>query len=189
MEGERQFHLYILSLSIIVCLLSLILDLCRNERPLERPITIKYTKARLLNLRSRAHTASIDGDTCNHIKSLNMKRNLRRKRGGRRICQRIWEYNTGIHHNLLRPLERSDKTFRNPINLNMTVVNIQSLKPKLHMCIHHMQLNKIDIGFFTETWTQYGNEPDDHYIKANLDTAGYNILIQAEKIGEEEELQ
>ena len=41
-----------------------------------------------------------------------------------------------------------------------------------------MQLKKIDMGFVTETWTQHGNEPDCHYIKANLDTAGYNILIQ-----------
>ena len=35
------------------------------------------------------------------------------------------------------------------------------------------------MGFVTETWTQYGNEPDYQYIKANLDTAGYNILIQS----------
>ena len=26
--------------------------------------------------------------------------------------------------------------------------------------------------------TQYGNEPEYQYIKANLDTAGYNILIE-----------
>ena len=30
-----------------------------------------------------------------------------------------------------------------------------------------------------ETWTQHGNEPDYQYIKANLDTAGYKILIQS----------
>ena len=30
-----------------------------------------------------------------------------------------------------------------------------------------------------ETWTQYENEPKYQYIKANLDTAGYNILIQS----------
>ena len=117
-------------------------------------------------------------DTCKHIKNLNIKRNFRRKRE-KRICQRIWDYNIGIHHNLLWPLERSNKTFRNPIKLNMVLVNIQSLKPKLDMLIHHMQLNKIHMGFVTETWTQYGNEPEYQYIKANLDTAGYNILIQS----------
>ena len=178
MEGERQFHLYILSLSTILGLLSLIPDLCRSERPLEGPI-VKYSKAHLLNLRSRAHTTSIDKDACNHIKSLNIKRNFRRQGGGKRICQRIWDYNTGIHHNLLRPLERCDKTFRNLIKLNMALVNIQSLKPKLDMLIHHMQLNKIDMGFVTGTWTQCGNVPNYHYIKANLDAAGYNILIQS----------
>ena len=44
----------------------------------------------------------------------------------------------------------------------MALVNIQSLKPKLDMLIHHMQLNKIDMGFVTETRTQYGNEPNYH---------------------------
>ena len=40
-----------------------------------------------------------------------------------------------------------------------------------------MQLNNINMCFVTETWTQYGNEPEYQYIKANLETAGYNILI------------
>ena len=61
----------------------------------------------------------------------------------------------------------------------MVLVNIQSLKPKLDMLIHHMQLNKIDMGFITETWRQYGSEPKYQYIKTKLDTAGYNILIQS----------
>ena len=61
----------------------------------------------------------------------------------------------------------------------MVLVNIQSLKPKLDMLIHHMQINNIDMGFVTETWTPYGNEPEYQYIKANLDTTGYNILIQS----------
>ena len=96
-----------------------------------------------------------------------------------KICQRILDNNNGIHHNLLWPLNRSDKTFWNLIKLNMVLVNIQPLKPKLDMLIHHMQLNNIDMGFVSETWTQYGNEPEYQYIKANLDTAGYNIFIQS----------
>ena len=31
----------------------------------------------------------------------------------------------------------------------MALVNIQSLKPKLDMLIHHMQLNNIDMCFVT----------------------------------------
>ena len=61
----------------------------------------------------------------------------------------------------------------------MVLVNIQFLKPKLDMPIHHMQLNNIDMCFVTETGIQYGNEPEYQYIKANLDTAGYNIQIQS----------
>ena len=58
----------------------------------------------------------------------------------------------------------------------MALTNIQSLKPKLDMLIHHMQPNNLDICFITETWTQCRNESDYQYIRANLDTAGYNIM-------------
>ena len=61
----------------------------------------------------------------------------------------------------------------------MTLLNIQSLKPKLDMLINHMQLNNINMYFATETWTQYRNETEHQYIKANLDTAGYKILNQS----------
>ena len=58
-----------------------------------------------------------------------------------KICWRILDNNNGIHHNLLWPLNRSDKTCWNLTKLNMALVNIKSLKPKLDMLIHHMQLN------------------------------------------------
>ena len=61
----------------------------------------------------------------------------------------------------------------------MTLVNIQSLKAKLDMLIHHMQLNNIDMCFVTETWSQYGNDPEHQYINANLDTAQYKIFTQS----------
>ena len=54
----------------------------------------------------------------------------------------------------------------------MALVNIQSLKPKLDMLIHHM-------CFVMETWTQYGNEPEHQYIKVSLDTDVYKILTQS----------
>ena len=63
--------------------------------------------------------------------------------------------------------------------LNMALTNIQSIKPKLDMLIHHMQLNNLDICFITETWTQCRNELDYQYIRANVDTAGYNIMIHS----------
>ena len=63
----------------------------------------------------------------------------------------------------------------------MVLVNIQSPIPKLDMLIHHMQINNVDMGYVTETWSLYGNEPEYQYIKANLDTAEYNILIQSRK--------
>ena len=76
-------------------------------------------------------------------------------------------------------MEKSDKTFKNPSKLNMALVDIQSLKPKLDMLIHHMQVSNMDMVFVTEAWTQDGNESEHQYIKANLNPAGYNILIQS----------
>ena len=173
MEGERHFHLYLLSLSTILYLLSFILELCQNENA-----KIKYSEAELLNLRTKAHITRMGTDTCNHIKNFKIKWNFRRKRGGQ-ICQRIWGNNKGIHQNLLRPFNRSDKTLWNSKKLNMALINIQLLIPKLNMLIHHMQLNNLDICFITQTWTQWGNELEYQYIKANLGTAGYNIIIHS----------
>ena len=61
----------------------------------------------------------------------------------------------------------------------MALVNIQSLKPKLDMLIHHMQVSNMDMVYVTETWTEDGNESEHQYIKANINTAGYNMLIQS----------
>ena len=47
------------------------------------------------------------------------------------------------------------------------------------MLIHHIQLNKIDMCFVTETWMKHENEPKHQYTKANLDTAGYKIFTQS----------
>ena len=139
---------------------------------------IKYSKAELLNLRPKAHITRMGNDTCNHIKNLKIKQNFRRKRGGH-TCQKIWDNNKGIHQNLLQPLNRSDKTLWYSTNLNMALINIQLLKPKLDMLICHMQLNNLDKCFITESWTQCGNEPECQYIKANLDTVGYTIIIHS----------
>ena len=68
---------------------------------------------------------------------------------------------------MLRPLEQSNN-LKNPSKLNMALVNIQSLKPKLDMLIHHMQVINIDMVFVTETWTEDGNDSEHQYIKASL---------------------
>ena len=33
--------------------------------------------------------------------------------------------------------------------------------------------------FVTETWTEDGNKSEHQYIKVNINTAGYNMLIQS----------
>ena len=190
MEGERCFHLYLLSLYTIVfpplltlpihhtLFLILYLELCQNAKCQNENTKIEYSKAELLNPKPKAHTTRMGTDTCNHIENLKIKQNFRRKRGGQ-TCWRIWNNNKRIYQNLLRPLNRSDKTLWNSTKVNMALTNIQFIKPKLDMLISHMLLNNLDISFITETWTQCGNEPEYQYIRANLDTAGYNIIIHS----------
>ena len=60
----------------------------------------------------------------------------------------------------------------------MSLINIQSLTPRLDMLIHYIQLNDTDMCFVTETWTQHENKPKNQYIKASLDTGGYKIFTQ-----------
>ena len=71
----------------------------------------------------------------------------------------------------------------------MALVNIQSLKPKLDILIHHMQLNNIDMCFVTETWTQYGHEPMYQYIRPTWTQLDTTYASKAEKTGKEKELQ
>ena len=111
MEGERQFYLYILSLSTVLCIVSLIFELCwnGNGKTLDGPYNkISYTKSQLLNLKLRAHTMRISTEICKHITNLHIKRSFRRKIGGKRLRQRTWDQNRGIHQNLLWPMEQSD---------------------------------------------------------------------------------
>ena len=176
MEGDRHFHLYLLFLYTILYFLSFILELCQNAKCQNEKTVIKYSKAESLDLKPKAHAARMDTGISNHIKNLRIKHNFRGKRGGQ-TCQRTWDNNKGICQNLLRPLKRSNKTSWNLTKLNMALTKIQSIKPKLDMLIHHMQLNNLDICFITGTWIQCGNKPDYQYIKANLDTAGYNIMM------------
>ena len=79
----------------------------------------------------------------------------------------------------MQTLNTSDKTFWNLTKLNLALVNIQFLKLKLDMVIHHMQLDNIDMCFVMESRTQHGNEPEYQYIKVNLNATGYKILIQS----------
>ena len=176
MEGDRHFHLYLISIYTI--LYFFIWELYQNAKFQSEDTRVKYSKVDLLSLKHKAHTTRISTEVCSHIKNLRIKQNFGRKRGGQ-AKQRTWDSNNEIHHNLLKPLNRLDKTSWNSTNLNMALINIQSLKPKLDMLIHHMQLYNLDICFITETWTQSGNGPDYQYIRANLDTAGYNIIIHS----------
>ena len=129
MEGEKHFYIYILSLSTAVCIISLIMELCRSGKTLGPTNKINYTRTQLRDIKLRAHTTRIGIETSKHITNLHIKMSFRGKRGGKRLRRRTWDQNKGIHHNLLRPLEQFNN-LKSPSKLIMALVNIQSLKPK-----------------------------------------------------------
>ena len=80
--GDRHFYLYLLYLSTILYVLSFIFELCQNENPLHKEDSnrrdrhspkIKYTKAELLNLKSKVYIIKMDIGTCNHLKKYKNK--------------------------------------------------------------------------------------------------------------------
>ena len=93
MEGDRHFHIYLISIYTI--LYFFIWELYQNAKFQSEDTRVKYSKADLLSLKHKAHTTRISTEVCNHIKNLKLKRNFRRKRGGR-AKHRIWDNNNEI---------------------------------------------------------------------------------------------
>ena len=117
------------------------------------------------------------------MKKVKIKCIFRRKGGQGQKYQtktylRFWGQNNEIHYDLVQSLERLDNILE-LTRLKIQLINIQSLKPKLDMFVHHIQLNDIDRCFVTETWTQHRNELEHKYIKAYLDIAEYEIFTQS----------
>ena len=76
MEGERHFHLNLLSLYTVLYFLSFILELCQNAKCQTEKTIIKYSKAELLNLKPQAHATRMDTGICDHIKNQRIKQNF-----------------------------------------------------------------------------------------------------------------
>ena len=77
MEGDRHFHLYLISIYTI--LYFFIWELYQNAKFQNGDTRVKYSKVELLSLRPKAHTTRISTEVCNHIKNLRIKQNFRRK--------------------------------------------------------------------------------------------------------------
>ena len=107
------------------------------------------------------------------IKELGIKRNFRGSRGGK-DRQRTQDQNNGIHEKLLRPLPKHNIVQWKGKDTRFFLTNAQSIINKLDMILHHMEVDKIDIGFITETWIN--NKIDQELVISQSKNAGYTII-------------
>ena len=71
MEGDRHFHLYLISIYTI--LYFFIWELYQNAKFQSEDTRVKYSRADLLGLKHKAHTTRISTRVGNHIKNLRIK--------------------------------------------------------------------------------------------------------------------
>ena len=132
-----------------------------------------YSADQLLSLKGDKYTSNLDKKTFLIIKELGMKRNFRGLRGGR-DRQRIQDQNNGIHKRWLRPLPKHNIVQWKGKDTRFFLTNTQSLINKLDMILHHMEVDKIDIGFISETWIN--NTIDQELVISQRKNAGYTII-------------
>ena len=121
-----------------------------EQKPTDFLNSFSYTADQLLSLKVDKHTSNLDEKSCLIIKELEIKRNFRRSRGGK-DRQRIQDQNNGIHEKWLRPLPKHNIVQWKGKDTIFFLTNAQSIINKLDIILHHMEVEKIDIGFITET--------------------------------------
>ena len=76
---------------------------------------------------------------------------FRGTRGGKNK-PKIQDQNRGIQEEWLKSLPKHNIIYWKGKNTRFFLTNIQSIINKLDMVLHYMEVDKIDIGFITETW-------------------------------------
>ena len=76
---------------------------------------------------------------------------FRGTRGGKNK-PKIQDQNRGVHEELLQSLPKHNIILWKGKNTRFFLTNKQSIINKLDMVLHHMEVDKIDRGFITETW-------------------------------------
>ena len=106
-------------------------------------------------------------------KRTRFKRTFRGTRGGKNK-PKIQDTNRGVHEEWLKSLPKHNIIYWKGKNTRFFLTNIQSIIKKLDMVLHHMEVDKIDIGFITETWIN--NNIDQDIITSQAKNAGYTII-------------
>ena len=74
----------------------------------------------------------------------------------------------------LRPLPKHNIVHWKGKDTRFFLTNAQSITNKLDMILHHMEVDKIDIGFITETWIN--NTIHQELVISQSKNAGYTII-------------
>ena len=115
----------------------------------------------------------MDNNACSKIKELGLKRNFRGSRGGK-YTSRIQDQNRGIHEKWLKSLPKHNTVYWKGKNTRFFLTNVKSIINKLDMVLHHIEVDKIDIGFITETWIN--NMIDQELITSQAKNVRYKII-------------
>ena len=110
----------------------------------------------------------------NKLESLGIKRRYRGHRSKIRK-HRNWDYNIGVHKNLLRPLRKVLMDYSENKNLTFAIVNTQSICNKVDEFLHHVTESNLDICCVTETWLDDKN-PKHSIIRSSLTLPGYSFI-------------
>ena len=87
---------------------------------------------------------------------------------------RIQDQNNGIHEKWLRPLPKYNRVQWKGKDTRFFPTNAQSIINKLDMILHHMEADKTDTDFITETWIN--NKIDKELVISQSKNAGYTII-------------
>ena len=109
----------------------------------------------LLNLRNPRYFVVLDNRTKFRIKCLNIIRKFRSKRGNRsnrhgtKSAQRLWDRNSGVHWELLKPIPTSIQS--TPSQYSAASLNVS----KLIQIQHLLEISSLDILALMETGTKH----------------------------------
>lgn len=109
---------------------------------------IVYEPGELNAIKVKCSGQQLNLHTKDIIKSLKIERHRRGSRGRLRINKRLIEFNSGIHHELLKPLKKVDcntqPTANSPL-LSLATVNVQSPGSKFDMFVDFVSEIHLDI--------------------------------------------
>ena len=93
-------------------------------------------------------------------------------RHGTKSACRSWDRRSGIHWEILKPIQSSIQS--SPSQYSHALLNVSSLSSKLIQIQHLLEISSLDILALMETWTKQNQCLG--VIKGKLSTMGYNLV-------------